>query len=467
MTNLALMTNLQRSEYISLLNAIDNPAIIIDLNYQILMANQHYLQHFEIDNVQGKHCYEISHQSPLPCAENGEQCPLDYCASHKKSKRVVHIHQHDNQHEYCHIKMQPIIDDHGITIAFLEVLEQIPYASVKSSKDRLVGHSQAFIDLIELIDKVAKTDISVLLHGETGTGKELVAQAIHQASERNKHPFVIVECTGLNESLFESELFGHEKGAFTGANQSKKGLVELAENGTLFLDEIGDVPLNLQVKLLRLLETGSYRKVGGISVKKANFRLICASHKNLPQLVAEGNFREDLYYRISTFPIRLPSLAERQQDIPELAKHFLANSSFSYKTLSHDCLNKLQLIEFKGNIRELKNTVERLAVLADDDIIGTADLEKALASSPYIQQKNIATATEPSNTPEILKLQPLPSVEANYLRYVMLQYRDLSLDDIANQLAISKRTLYRKLKLYGISINNSKTSDLLAPDLLN
>ncbi len=234
----------------------------------------------------------------------------------------------------------------------------------------MVGKSASFNRLLGLINRVAGHDVSVLLLGESGSGKELVAHAIHQASARHSSACVTVECSGLSESLFESELFGHEKGAFTGAVLKKKGLVEEAEGGTLFLDEIGDVPLSLQVKLLRLIETRTFRRVGGVEQKNSNFRLICATHKDLKSMVKKGLFREDLYYRISTFPIRLPTLRVRRSDIPLLVETIL-NRISKNRTLqvSDQVLAFFSEYFFPGNIRELRNILEYARVMADDGII--------------------------------------------------------------------------------------------------
>ncbi len=233
-----------------------------------------------------------------------------------------------------------------------------------------MGKSASFNRLLGLINRVAGHDVSVLLLGESGSGKELVAHAIHQASARHSSACVTVECSGLSESLFESELFGHEKGAFTGAVLKKKGLVEEAEGGTLFLDEIGDVPLSLQVKLLRLIETRTFRRVGGVEQKNSNFRLICATHKDLKSMVKKGLFREDLYYRISTFPIRLPTLRVRRSDIPLLVETIL-NRISKNRTLqvSDQVLAFFSEYFFPGNIRELRNILEYARVMADDGII--------------------------------------------------------------------------------------------------
>jgi len=275
------------------------------------------------------------------------------------------------------------------------------------------------------------------LHGETGTGKELVAKALHQSSLRAEKPFVVIECTGLNENLFESELFGHEKGAFTGATHAKSGLIEVANGGTVFFDEIADVPLSMQVKLLRLLETQCYRTVGGLKQRKADFRLICASHQNLLDLVESGQFRKDLYYRIAGFPISLPSLAQRQDDIEALVLHFLNHTELRHKRFSDAALKRLSQYDFPGNIRQLKNIVEQATLLADEDIIEIQDLPEQI----FVKSAKPQTLSD-----EIVSLDV---AEERYLRQVC-ESQKISIDELADKLDVSTRTLYRKLQKFGL-----------------
>ncbi|PCI63321.1 MAG: Fis family transcriptional regulator [Gammaproteobacteria bacterium] len=424
-----------------MINAIEKPAIFIDHSYIIKAINQAYSDHYVSEVVVGKsYCYQISHQAENPCDQHGEDCPLAICKESNKSHRVLHIHKNGSEKEYCDILMRPVVNDDGITVGFLEILDQVSYASHRSANDKLIGLSSAFKQMVEMINRCAQSDISVLLHGETGTGKELVANAIHQASVRKDHPFVVVECTGLTETLFESELFGHEKGAFTGATTSKKGLIDLAHGGTLFLDEVGDIPLNLQIKLLRLLETGSYRAVGGMATKHADFRLICASHKNLPNMVKEQHFRQDLYYRLAAFPLYLPSLSQRKEDIPLLAKHYLGQSSKKQKSFSAAALTTLMLYPFPGNVRELKNIVERAILMSDDDLIdiNCLGLNYELPNNPVNLDKQANTLT-------------LAQLEQHYLRIICQNNTHKTAQEIADMLGVSKRTFYRKLQLHHIS----------------
>lgn len=227
----------------------------------------------------------------------------------------------------------------------------------------MIGNSPPMQQLFDLIQRIAKEDSTILIEGESGTGKELAARAIHQNSERNGKPFIKVNCGALNDNLLESELFGHEKGAFTGAIRQKKGRFELADGGTLFLDEIGDISPAMQVKLLRVLQEREFERVGGEATISVDVRIICATHRNLPRRVQEGEFREDLYYRLSVIPMQLPPLRDRREDIPELVNHFLQKRS-QPKTITAEGINLLMEYSWPGNIRELENLMERLQVIA-------------------------------------------------------------------------------------------------------
>lgn len=299
-----------------LLDGIAEPATLIGLDYRILASNSRYRQHYGIDQ---RHCYEVSHGYSVPCDQAGESCPLKRCHETGQRQRLLHLHDTPDGKEHVDVEMLPIHNDAGEVSCFLEILHQVQEAQAQpGSGEGLVGRSAAFTRMLELVHRAAPSEISVLLLGESGTGKELVARALHEGSQRARKPFVTVECSGLTESLFESELFGHERGAFTGAVNRKQGLVESARGGTLFLDEIGEIPPQQQVKLLRLIETGVYRAVGSVEPRHADVRLVCATHRNLKKMVEEGRFRQDLYYRIAPFPIPLPALRERIDDLPLL-----------------------------------------------------------------------------------------------------------------------------------------------------
>jgi transcriptional regulator with GAF, ATPase, and Fis domain len=219
----------------------------------------------------------------------------------------------------------------------------------------------------QLCRLVARRDTTVLITGESGTGKDLVARAIHELSPRAEHPFVVVNCAAIPDSLLEAELFGHTKGAFTGAVQSRVGRIHAAQNGTLFLDEIGEMPLSLQSKLLRFLEQGEVQRLGSSDVFRVNVRVIAATNARLPKLIEEQKFREDLFYRISVFPIELPPLRDRLEDLPLLTSEFLAKFSARSLEISPDALQVLASHSWPGNVRELRNVMERASILLDDD----------------------------------------------------------------------------------------------------
>ena len=248
----------------------------------------------------------------------------------------------------------------------------------------LVGAGSSIANLRSLVAQVAPKMASVLLQGESGTGKEVVARAIHDCSERSRAPFVAVNCGAIPAELLESELFGHEKGAFTGAVAARKGRFELAEGGTLFLDEIGDMPFDMQVKLLRVLQERTFERVGGTKLQKANVRIVAATHQNLEGKVESGDFRMDLYYRLNVFPIDVPPLRERPEDIPLLAQRFIdlqQEQNGEAISLSRDALTQLCQCEWQGNIRELGNLIERLTILYPGEVVDTQKLPGRYAAS--------------------------------------------------------------------------------------
>lgn len=307
----------------------------------------------------------------------------------------------------------------------------------KYSFDSIIGNSKAIKAAIELAEKVAPTDASVLLLGETGTGKEVFAQSIHNASHRASKTFVALNCSVFTKELLESELFGHKAGAFTGAVKDKKGLMEEANGGTLFLDEIGEMPVELQSKLLRVLETGEFIKIGDTRPLKVNVRIIAATNRNLQEEVSRGKFREDLFYRLDVFTITLPPLRERTADITMLAdyftKIFAARLGKKIKGISKEALRRLENHEWKGNIRELKNVIERAAILENSDWLTTEAL-------PY----DIQTNEQASKNPFDLAL-----IEKQHIQKV-LAFAKGNKTEAARLLNIGLTTLYRKMEEYGI-----------------
>jgi two-component system response regulator HydG len=421
----------------SMLELYTDPAILVSPDYYILAANQAY-KHLYGDDTPLRHrrCYEVSHRYTVPCDQAGETCPLSFSQNSGESSRVLHLHHTPRGEEHVDVETRPVRNDKGKVVYFLEIMRQTRVASASLNQQGLIGRSAAFNRMLELVQRVAPSGTSVLLLGESGTGKELVAKAIHNASQRRKGAFVPLECSGLSESLFESELFGHEKGAFTGAHTRKTGLVEAARGGTLFLDEVGDIPLSIQVKLLRLLETGTYRRVGSVELEEADFRLICATHQDLDKLIDEAQFRRDLYYRINTFPIRLPALRDRLEDLPLLAETFLRRLAPKRKlTLDPQALACLERYAFPGNIRELRNILERASLFADE---GTILPEHMVAECRCDQPAQL-------NAKPLSGVVPLKEVERRYLAQVTQQYQG-DRRDLARELGLSERTFYRKLQ---------------------
>ena len=417
-----------------LLTLFDKPAIFIDKSYRILASNPAYEKRYGIPKDDSR-CYNVSHGYDSPCHTHGESCPLQQAQGTSKPARCLHIHQQDDHRQYCSVQVLPVPDANGEHLGYIEVITESESASPLASNKALVGESAPFQKMMESVYRVAPTNVSVLLEGESGTGKELIAKAIHDASERRLGKFVVLECSGINENLFESELFGYRKGAFTGARSDREGLAASASGGTLFLDEVGDIPINLQVKLLRLLETGSFRPIGATDMERTDFRLICASHKNLKEMVEQGTFREDLYYRLATFPIHLPPLRQRKEDLPALCEALLAKPPVPAHTyVSNAALRQLARYRFPGNIRELRNILIRASLLADDHVIQTKHLPGDIT--------DLISAHDKSHFAE--KINTLEEIELQYLHHAQEVFPG-NPAQLAQQLGVSERTLYRKL----------------------
>ena len=429
------------SELLSFLDGLPEPRIVMNAEYRIIAANAAYLREFGHDKqITGRCCYEVSHHFDVPCDQAGESCPLKLSQSLGSTQRVLHLHHTPRGEEHVDVETTPIRDEQGEIVYFVETMRVVRQASSRPAARGLVGRAPAFVGMLDKVVRVADSNASVLLLGETGTGKELVARAIHEASPRADGPFVAVDCAGMTESLFESELFGYEKGAFTGAVHRKPGLVEAASGGTLFLDEVGELPLVLQVKLLRLLETGTYRRVGGLDWLPANFRLVAATHRDLRAMVQDETFRRDLYFRINTFPIHTPALHERTGDIPLLATSLLERvDRRPGRSLTPAALDWLAGRRYAGNIRELRNLIERATLLADGDVIDVPHLSEMADDIPVSQ-------TQPD---EAFRM-PFPiDLETLERRYVSWANHLLGGDParLAAVLGVSQRTLYRKLQL--------------------
>ena len=424
------------------LEELPEPRIILGADYTILAANHAYGRDFGGGQaVIGKRCYQVSHGIDVPCDRAGESCPLKDSSISGHPQRVLHLHHTPRGEEHIDVETVPIPGTGNRPRLFVETMRVVRQASGRPAAQGMVGRSPAFLGMLHQIMRVAPSEAAVLLLGETGTGKELVAHALHEASKRAGGPFVAVDCSGLTETLFESELFGYEKGAFTGATHRKTGLVEAARGGTLFLDEIGELPLSLQVKLLRLLETGNYRRVGGVEALAADFRLVAATHQDLAEMVKKGEFRRDLYYRINTFPIHSPSLAERSEDIPLLAQSLLERVAGPRKHLSPGAVAVLCGRRFEGNIRELRNLLERASLLSDSEEI----LPEHLADN--LDHSANRAPIENDNVFSLRTTIPLDELQARYVAWAAGHSQDRR--TLASTLGVSERTLYRLLRRIG------------------
>ncbi|EIM15447.1 sigma-54 interaction domain-containing protein [Pseudomonas chlororaphis] len=433
---------LANAEMLALMSYLEHdaqPTILLDTDYNILAANTAYQRQFGVEGKPhvGAKCYRVSHQFAVPCDQAGEHCPMRKAFETRLPERLLHIHHTPRGPEHVDVELRPILGDTGQVVAYVERLSSVAVASVQPQQKGLVGRSPAFNEALSALQRAAPSQIPVLLQGESGTGKELFARALHDGSPRAGGPLVVVDCTGLTETLLESELFGYEKGAFTGALQRKIGLAEAAHGGTLFLDEIGEVPLAMQVKLLRLIESGSFRPVGSLRTVHSDFRLVSATHKPLKEMVAAGTFRQDLYYRISAFPIRLPALRERSDDLPLLIDSLLQRlAPGAVPRVAPEALERLGLYAYPGNIRELRNILERARLFSDDGVIRVEDLPEELRAG------SAATTTQPSRRRAGKDLEQLAHA---------LEVFEGSRSELAKALGLSERTLYRRLKALGIS----------------
>ncbi len=305
----------------------------------------------------------------------------------------------------------------------------------------IIGHSQAIKNVLELINKVANAQSTVLIMGESGVGKELVARAIHHHSPMKDRPFVIIDCGSLQENLLENELFGHEKGAYTGAASRKHGLFEVADTGTLVMDEIGEISPAIQAKMLRVMDSKTFRRMGSTKDIRVEVRIIAATNRDLYQMVSNGQFREDLFYRLNVFSMSIPPLRERKEDIPLLVQYFMENTSITGKknlSITDEAMERLMAYSWPGNIRELQNVIERAIIMSEDDYISPKDLPT-----------NIRRAAHAGENDESGSLLPLKEMEKKYIIQV-LQRMNGHRGKAAKALNISERTLYRKLREYSI-----------------
>jgi two-component system response regulator AtoC len=440
----------------SIIDASDNGFVVIDKDYNIVAANNAYCTSYGVDSdeIIGRKCHQVSHHSDVPCHLNGEDCPHKKVFETKAPHQVLHIHfDYNNEEEHVRIKGSPVYGTDGELYLGEAIYPIAKSDELGCDKQRMLGTSPAFLACIEEMSGASGSDVPILLNGESGVGKELAAKFIHNKSSRKAHPFISIDCTSISEGIFESELFGHERGAFTGCVGRRHGLIESAENGTLFLDEIGEVPLALQGRLLRALETGYYRRLGGREDLHVDVRIVCATHNNLRKMVEQGTFRADLYYRIAGISITIPPLRERRSDITPLVKAMLEKTKSSNGfagRISDEALDVLQHYDYPGNIRELYNILQKAVAVSTGGLITPAELQLNSFANVYInpladRRKNARDLI--ANTPSTNR--SLTDVEATHIESLLHQH-DGHRARVAEELCISERTLYRKLKLYNL-----------------
>lgn len=403
---------------------------------------------FSVSEALGKDYWEV-----FPSEEGKEDLQLkSFIADHHQNLlRETTIIRKDGTRVLVRINSAPLMDASNKKIGRVVTFEDISIMRNLSDhiEDRfhfknIIGRSKPMQQVFSMMENVLDTDSTVLITGESGTGKEVVARAIHLNSMRKSEPFIAVNCTAFAETLLESELFGHEKGAFTGAIRAKPGRFELAANGTLFLDEIGDIPLSTQVKLLRVLENRQFERVGGTKTLQLNSRIISATHRDLEKAIINGKFREDLFYRINVINIHLPSLHEREDDIPSLVNHFMSKFNNKFKKnihyISPNALKVITNYDWPGNIRELENVIEHAFVVCNSDAIRTEHLPLKLQG--LLKKLNLKENDTADKT-------PFEQAEKKLIESTLQKY-DGDRSQTAKELGINKSTLWRKMKKYNI-----------------
>ncbi len=443
----------------SIIDAHDNAFVVIDENYTIVAANKAYGDAYgvELDEIVGDTCHKVSHHSDVPCHLNGEDCPHKKVFETGQPHQVLHIHfdQH-KQEEHVRIKGSPVRGADGRLFLGESLFPVAKSHELGCDEQRMLGSSPAFMACIEEIASAARSEAPILLNGESGVGKEMAAEFAHRKSPRCGKPFVAIDCTAVSEDMFESELFGQDSDSFNGCAGLHKGLVEAADGGTLFMDEVGEIPVTLQGRLLRLLERGLYRRMGGREDLKADIRVVCATNNNLRKMVDEGTFRADLYYRIAGISITIPPLRERRADIPALVDALVKNlrhPSGARCKISQAALDLLRGYDYPGNIRELQNILQKAATLSTNGII-TPDLLE-LDEFADIYQSPLGDRGKGIDGSD--SKRSMTELESDHIRSLLLQFRGHR-SKVADVLKISERTLYRKLKQYNLQDVGKKRS---------
>ena len=421
----------------SFLETHEQPFVVIAADLQVVAVNRAWELAFGVNRA--------NHVGQPCCEQQGHCRHKQLFQTLEPYAGIFTVEEGKEAKKLLNVRGYPLLDADG-RLYLGEAQSLLNKSGDDIQQVGMVGKSEPFMRLMAQLQQAAMSFAPVLLLGETGTGKELAAEFVHRHSPQAEGEFVIADCTVFGEDLFESELFGHEKGAFTGAASNKKGLFELADHGTLFLDEIGELPLSQQAKLLRAIESGQFRRVGGTSALKASVRVVCATHRNLADMVRQGRFREDLFYRLSVFPVDIPPLRERKQDISLLADHFLQNfGQISGRKLmmSRAGLIKLMQHAWPGNIRELRNCLQLAASLCGGDTIQETDIHFMRRMDGEIPpMEGFSEAPMSGLAPS--SLSALERYEASFIASLIKKYQG-NRKLIAAEMNISERTLYRKL----------------------
>lgn len=447
----------------SLIDAREHPFVLIDRNYTVVAANRAYRAAYGLQDadITGRKCHELSHRSAIPCHLKGEHCPHVHVMRSGETDETVHVHfDAQGRPEHVRLRGYAISDARGNRLLGEEIHRLPDHAPIgPTASAMLFGHSTALLQAMQRLQVAAQTEEPVLIEGESGTGKELAAHTLHRASARAGRPLVTLDCTTIPDALFESELFGHESGAYTGASGRRSGLFEQADGGTLFLDEIGELTLQQQCKLLRALESGEYRRVGGNTVRRANVRVVAATNRCLGEMVRQSRFRSDLYFRLSVFTITLPPLRERPEDIAPLVRYLLGRMTLRPRPcapegakltprcgcgsacwdISPQALTELQSYSYPGNVRELRNILARAAALAVGGRIEAADLLLPHGDFQHTAS-DLATLHTSCTAPPLDVVAVLNAHKGHRGR-------------AAQALGISERTLYRWLRKAQLSGN--------------
>ena len=453
----------------SVVESHDKPFMVIDRDYRIMAVNTAYEHAYgtTASSTIGDTCYRVTHGQDKPCDLMGEDCPHRHMFESGHPHCCLHVHyDQDNHVHQVRVTAFPLQSPDG-TMYMGELIEDISsHAECYDTEDRMVGESKAFHTCVEQLNMAAASDSTVLLQGETGTGKELAAKYIHEHSARKNAPFLVVDCSALTGAPFEAEVFGQADDTFNNGTGENAGLFSRADAGTLFLDNIGELNCSLQAKLLRVLETGQYRQVGGRKLLQSNARIVCASNRHLWEAVLAGHFREDLYYRVACLNIQIPKLCERLDDIPLLAGKLLEcasrNRQHDYH-LTTEAIQRLMNYHYPGNVRELRNILDVAITHTSSDVIDTDIIQKAIFQLSRAREHSHTTTHDTTSPPLHTPISAteisdagarentsLSDVEAQHINVLLHRY-DGNRREVASALGISERTLYRKLKRYRLS----------------